>query len=76
MFAFRHSIFITKYIKGNLCSVLKEEDEEEAAPKKQKMAFTVKLVKFDESKKIALIKEMKNLQEGMNLVQVNVQVGL
>ncbi|KAL5018073.1 hypothetical protein ScPMuIL_003795 [Solemya velum] len=46
-----------------------EEEEEDAAPKKQKMAFTVKLVKFDDTKKIALIKEMKNLLEGMNLVQ-------
>jgi len=27
-------------------------------------------MKFDESKKVALIKEIKNLLEGMNLVQV------
>lgn len=45
------------------------EDEEEAAPKKVQTAFKVKLVKFDETKKVALIKEIKNLLEGMNLVQ-------
>jgi large subunit ribosomal protein L7/L12 len=31
--------------------------------------FTLKLVKFDEGKKVAIIKEIKNLIEGMNLVQ-------
>lgn len=29
----------------------------------------MKLVKFDEKQKVALIKEVKNLLEGMNLVQ-------
>lgn len=28
-------------------------------------------MKFDEKQKVALIKEVKNLMEGMNLVQVN-----
>lgn len=46
-----------------------EEDEEEAAPKKVQTAFKVKLMKFDEKQKVALIKEVKNLLEGMNLVQ-------
>lgn len=45
------------------------EDEEEAAPKKVQTSFKVKLVKFDEKQKVALIKEVKNLLEGMNLVQ-------
>uniref|UniRef100_A0A023GFP0 Putative mitochondrial ribosomal protein l12 strongylocentrotus purpuratus n=1 Tax=Amblyomma triste TaxID=251400 RepID=A0A023GFP0_AMBTT len=45
-----------------------EEDEGEKVTKVQ-TAFTVKLVKFDDTKKIQLIKEMKNLMEGMNLVQ-------
>lgn len=44
-------------------------DDEEAAPKKVQTAFKVKLIKFDEKQKIALIKEIKNLLEGMNLVQ-------
>ncbi|XP_046394123.1 39S ribosomal protein L12, mitochondrial [Ischnura elegans] len=46
-----------------------KEEEEEAAPKSVKTSFTVKLLKFDDSKKVALIKEVKNLLEGMNLVQ-------
>ena len=33
--------------------------------------FTVKLLKFDEKQKVALIKEIKSLIEGMNLVQVS-----
>ncbi|KAH8306984.1 hypothetical protein KR044_002209 [Drosophila immigrans] len=45
------------------------EDEEEAAPKKVQTSFKVKMVKFDEKQKVALIKEVKNLLEGMNLVQ-------
>ncbi|XP_012283945.1 39S ribosomal protein L12, mitochondrial [Orussus abietinus] len=45
-------------------------DEEEAAPVKQvKSSFTVKLTKFDDKQKVALIKEIKNLLPGMNLVQ-------
>lgn len=38
------------------------------------VSYTVKLVKFDEKQKIALIKEMKNVMENMNLVQVK-QIG-
>lgn len=47
----------------------KEEDDEPAAPKAIKTQFTVKLMKFDEKQKVAIIKEIKNLMEGMNLVQ-------
>lgn len=46
-----------------------EEEEEEAAPKTVQTAFKVKLMKFDDKQKVALIKEIKNLLEGMNLVQ-------
>merc|ERR1719412_3541446 len=46
-----------------------EEEEEEAAPVAVQTSFTVKLTKFDPSKKVAIIKEIKNLVEGMNLVQ-------
>lgn len=42
---------------------------EEQEPQKVKSSFTVKLSKFDESKKVALIREIKGLMEGMNLVQ-------
>ncbi|CAL8073958.1 unnamed protein product [Orchesella dallaii] len=45
------------------------EEEEAAAPQKVQTSFTLKLMKFDESKKVPLIKECKSLLEGMNLVQ-------
>lgn len=45
------------------------EEEEEAAPKTVQTSFKVKLISFDDSKKIALIKELKNLLTDMNLVQ-------
>lgn len=46
-----------------------EEEEDETATRKVQTNFTVKLVKFDDKQKVALIKEVKNLLEGMNLVQ-------
>ncbi|KAK3596378.1 hypothetical protein CHS0354_036928 [Potamilus streckersoni] len=45
------------------------EEEAEVAPKKEKTTFTVRLTAFDDSKKVTLIKELKNLMSGMNLVQ-------
>lgn len=45
------------------------EEEEEAVPKTVKTSFKVKMTKFDEKQKVALIKEVKNLFDGMNLVQ-------
>jgi len=45
------------------------EEEEAAAPQKVQTSFTLKLMKFDEAKKVPLIKECKALLEGMNLVQ-------
>ena len=56
------------------CSITKAEAEEEEAPKREKTSFSVKLVKFDAGKKVALIKEIKNSVEGLNLVQVLVLV--
>ena len=44
------------------------EEEVEAKPR-EKTIFSVKLAAFDAGKKVALIKEVKNLLEGMNLVQ-------
>uniref|UniRef100_A0A914ZJN1 39S ribosomal protein L12, mitochondrial n=1 Tax=Parascaris univalens TaxID=6257 RepID=A0A914ZJN1_PARUN len=41
----------------------------EAQDVPQKMTFSVKLTKFDDSKKIALIKEVRNAISGLNLVQ-------
>ena len=51
-----------------------EEEEEEAAPRQEKMAFTVKLTKFDDAKKVQLIKAIKSLIPNMNLVQVCLHV--
>lgn len=47
----------------------KKEEEVDEAPKATKSSFKVKLVKFDEAKKVALIKEIKTVVENMNLVQ-------
>lgn len=47
-----------------------QEEEEDAAPTQVQTSFTLKLVKFDEKQKVALIKEIKNLIPGANLVQV------
>lgn len=44
-------------------------DDEDAAPTAVKSSFTVKLIKFEDNQKVALIKEIKALLEGMNLVQ-------
>lgn len=44
-------------------------EEEEEAPKTVKTAYKVKMIKFDDKQKVALIKEIKSLFEGMNLVQ-------
>lgn len=49
--------------------ILIKQEEEDQAPKQVKSAFTIKLTKFDDSKKVALIKEVKGIVEGMNLVQ-------
>jgi len=48
---------------------VEEEEEEAAAPQVVQTSFTVKLNKFDAAKKVAIIKEIKNIVEGMNLVQ-------
>uniref|UniRef100_A0A6M2DNU6 Putative mitochondrial/ ribosomal protein l12 n=1 Tax=Xenopsylla cheopis TaxID=163159 RepID=A0A6M2DNU6_XENCH len=45
------------------------EDDDDVVQQKVQTSFTVKLMKFDEKQKVALIKEIKTLLEGMNLVQ-------
>ncbi len=57
------------FAMGGVPGKAANEDDEEAAPKKVQTAFKVKLMKFDDKQKVALIKEIKNLLEGMNLVQ-------
>ena len=49
---------------------LVQEEEEEVAPRQEKMVFTVKLTQFDAAKKVQLIKAIKSLIPNMNLVQV------
>jgi len=51
------------------------QEEETTEVKEVQSLFTVKLDKYDEAKKIPLIKEVKKLVEGMNLVQVSWQTG-
>lgn len=47
-----------------------QEEEEEEAPKREQVSFTVRMLSFQADKKVQLIKEIKNLMEGLNLVQV------
>uniref|UniRef100_A0A0C9QLG0 MRPL12_0 protein n=1 Tax=Fopius arisanus TaxID=64838 RepID=A0A0C9QLG0_9HYME len=49
--------------------VMAKPQEEEAAPQQKQSSFTVKLTGFDEKQKVPLIKEIKTLLSGMNLVQ-------
>ncbi|ESP03903.1 hypothetical protein LOTGIDRAFT_156500 [Lottia gigantea] len=54
---------------GMATAAPKAEEEEETEVKREKTIFTVKLTKYDESKKIQLIKAIKALLPDMNLVQ-------
>ncbi|VDO03296.1 unnamed protein product [Rodentolepis nana] len=47
----------------------KKEEAEEAEQAPTKTSYAVKLMKFDEAKKVPLIKEIKNILPDMNLVQ-------
>lgn len=46
-----------------------EPEPEAAAPQAVKTSFKLKITKYDEAKKVALIKEIKALGENLNLVQ-------
>lgn len=50
-------------------SVGASKEEEDDIPKIVKSTFTVKLMEFEDGKKVNLIKEIKNLMPGTNLVQ-------
>jgi large subunit ribosomal protein L7/L12 len=54
---------------GGAVAAAPKEEEEAEAPKAVKTSFKLKLVKYDEAKKVALIKEVKALGDNMNLVQ-------
>lgn len=46
-----------------------EEDADDVPVQQEKTLFTIRLIKFDDAKKVAVIKEIKSMIEGMNLVQ-------
>ncbi len=48
----------------------KEEDEEESPRPTAQSVFKVRLIKFDETKKVPVIKQVKDIVENINLVQV------
>ncbi|CAG9133426.1 hypothetical protein JYU34_012423 [Plutella xylostella] len=54
---------------GGFAMAAPAASDEEEAPKAVKSSFTVKMTKFDDKQKVALIKEVKGLLEGFNLVQ-------
>ncbi|KAB7504164.1 39S ribosomal protein L12, mitochondrial [Armadillidium nasatum] len=49
--------------------VAAQKEEEESGDTKVQTCFTLRITKYDESKKVALIKAIKSVMEGMNLVQ-------
>ena len=54
------------------CFLPLQEAEEK---KEEKTEFTVKLTRYADDSKIKVIKEVKNLVEGLNLVQVSQRCG-
>lgn len=60
---------VVAYGGGVASAAAPVEEEESAAPVIVQSLFKVKLNSYDETKKIALIKELKSQCEGMNLVQ-------
>ena len=59
---------MTNHILYTFISNILQDDEPEQ--KQERVSFTVKFVKFDPAKKVAVIKEIKNQLSDMNLVQV------
>lgn len=62
-------VMMTGNFTGGAAAAPAKEEEEEQAPVAVQTSFTLKLDAFDAGKKVALIKEIKNNIEGMNLVQ-------
>ncbi|KAL7633418.1 UNVERIFIED_CONTAM: hypothetical protein RMT77_016289 [Armadillidium vulgare] len=54
---------------GAMPLAAQEKEEEESGDTKVQTCFTLRITKYDESKKVALIKAIKSVMEGMNLVQ-------
>lgn len=51
----------------------KEEEENEGARPTSESVFKVRLIKFDETKKVPVIKQVKHVVENINLVQVRIK---
>ena len=68
-FISQSSTFLYFYCASNVNLFKEEEEEESSAPAAVQTSFAVKLEKFDAAKKVAVIKAVKSLVEGMNLVQ-------
>jgi hypothetical protein len=49
----------------------KEEEEDEGARPTAQSVFKVRLIKYDETKKVPVIKQVKDAVENINLVQVS-----
>ncbi|KAF7489863.1 39S ribosomal protein L12 [Sarcoptes scabiei] len=54
---------------GAAVAAEKTQEEDDKSSQSVQTSFTLKLEKFDETKKVSLIKEIKGLVEGLNLVQ-------
>lgn len=50
-----------------------EEEENEGARPTSQSVFKVRLIKFDETKKVPVIKQVKHVVENINLVQVRIK---
>jgi len=50
----------------------KKEEEEEVAQPTAQSVFKVRLIKFDATKKVPVIKQVKDVVENINLVQVSI----
>ena len=59
--------------QGQTCFFIFQEAEAEPE-KNEPTEFTIKLTQFDAANKVKLIKEIKNLMPGLNLVQVCISV--
>uniref|UniRef100_A0AAF5Q598 Large ribosomal subunit protein bL12 C-terminal domain-containing protein n=1 Tax=Wuchereria bancrofti TaxID=6293 RepID=A0AAF5Q598_WUCBA len=62
-------VFAQSFVALGSTSAAEEEAKSEKPQSSQKTFFSVKLTKMDDSKKIPLIKEVRAIVEGFNLVQ-------
>lgn len=63
--------FAVVFLLTSTWAILQEDDDADEFVAAEKTSFNVTLKEFDSGKKVALIKEIKNQVEGMNLVAVS-----